>query len=144
MKLDLEEVESKMLEFKIDPTKVSQIINELEKVVEELKEEKQALAGPKQKWEFAIILNDPDGHLKDKEIAGWVVQQPTDGDANLILSKLCDAAKAQNEVTKKKKNLISDLQSLFEHLKSKFTKEKNVRIKTKELTRVIITNGKFV
>jgi hypothetical protein len=143
MKISIEEVEAKMLELKVDPTKVQQIVSELEKVVEELAEERKAIAGPKQKWEYVIVLNDKDGLLKDKEIAGWVVQQPTDGDSNLILSKLADAAKAQNEVTKKKANIIDDLTSLFENLKSKFTKEKSVRIKTKELTRVIITQGRM-
>jgi hypothetical protein len=144
MNVSIEEVEAKMLELKIDPTKVSQVITELEKVAEEIKEERAATAGPKQKWEFVIVLDDKEGLLTGKEIAGWVVQQPTDGDSNLILSKLADAAKAQNEVTKKKANIINDLTSLFGHLKSKFTKEKNVRIKTKELTRVIITNGKLI
>jgi hypothetical protein len=142
MKVDIEEVEAKMLELKVDPAKVNQVVRELEKVVEEIAEEKKAEAGPKQKWEFVIVLNDKEGYLTGKEIAGWVVQKPVEDDANLILSKLSDAAKSQNEVTKKKANKITDLVSLFEHLKSKFTKEKNVKIKTKELTRVLITGGK--
>lgn len=143
MKISIEEVEAKMLELKVDPAKVQQVVSELEKVAEEIAEERKAVSGPKQKWEFIIVLNDKEGVLKGKEIAGWVVQKPVEDDANLILSKLADAAKAQNEVTKKKSNIISDLVSLFEHLKSKFTKEKNVRIKTKELTRVLVTEGKL-
>lgn len=143
MKISIEEVEAKLLESKIDPIKVREIVTELEKVAEEIKEDRQATAGPKLKWENIIILHDKDDLLKDKEIAGWVVQQPTDDDPNLILSKLADAAKNQNEVTKKKKNAITDLKSLFECLKAKFTKEKKIRIKTKDLTRVLITNGKF-
>ena len=140
-KISIEEVEAKMLELKIDPIKVNQVVAELEKVVEEIAEERKAEAGPKQKWEFVIILNDKEGYLKGKEIAGWVVQKPLEDDSNVILSKLADAGKSQYEVTKKKVNKIVDLVSLFEHLKSKFTKEKNVRIKTKELTRVLITEG---
>lgn len=143
MKVSIEEVEAKLLECKVDPKKVQEVVAELEKVVEELAEEKKAIAEPKQKWEYVVILNDKDGVLAGKEISGWVVQHPVDGDANLILSKLADAAKAQNEVTRKKTNVIKDLVSLFEHIKSKFTKEKNVRIKTKELTRVIITDGRM-
>lgn len=140
-KVSIEEVEAKMLELKVDPIKVNQVVTELEKVVEEIAEERKAESGPKQKWEFVIVLNDKEGYLKGKEIAGWVVQKPLEDDANLILPKLADAAKSQNETTKKKANKITDLVSLFEHLKSKFTKEKNVRIKTKELTRVLITEG---
>lgn len=142
-KVSIEEVEAKLLECRIDPIKVQQVVAELEKVVEEIAEERKSTAGPKQKWEFVIVLNDKEGLLKGKEIAGWVVQKPSEDDANLILSKLADAAKAQNEVTKKKANRIDDLVSLFEHIKSKFTKEKNVRVKTKELARVLITDGKI-
>jgi len=144
MNISLEEVQAKMLELKIDPIKVQQVITELEKVVEEIKEEKEATKEPKQKQEYVIVLYDKENVLDGKEIAGWVVQKPLDDDANLILSKLAEAAKAQNEVTKKKKNRIDDLVSLFEHLKSKFTKEKKVKIKTKELTRCIIASGKLV
>ena len=144
MKVDLEEVESLLLKKQIDPTKVSQIINELEKVAEELAEERKSTAGPKQKFEHIIVLNDTEGFLKDKEISGWVIQKESNIDTNVVMSSLADAAKSQNEVTKKKANIISDLTSLFEHLKSKFTKEKNLKIKTKELTRVIVTEGKLV
>lgn len=143
-KVSIEEVESKLLELKVDPNKVQQIVSELEKVVEELADERKATSGPKQKWDHVIVLNDTEGLLKGKEITGWVVQKPAEDDAALVVSRLVDAAKAQNEVTRKKANIIDDLKSLFEHLKSKFAKEKNVRIKTKELTRVIVTEGKFV
>jgi len=142
--ISIEEVQAKMLECKVEPSLVQRVITELEKVVEEIKEEKESTKEPKQKYEHVIVLYDKENVLEGKEIAGWVVQKPYDDDANLILSKLADAAKAQNEVTKKKKNRIDDLVSLFEHLKSKFTKEKKVKIKTKELTSVIITNGKLL
>ena len=144
MNIPIEEVEAKLLEAKIEPTKVTTIIKDLVAVAEELKEDRKSSTGPKQKWEYVIVLNDKDGLLKDKEIAGWVVQQKEGQDAGLVLSKLCDAAKNQNESAKRKKSVISDLVELFEGLKSKFTKEKGVRVKTKDLTRVIITSGKLV
>jgi hypothetical protein len=143
MKVSLENVEAILLEKKIDPPKVQEILKDLEQAATEEKEERQAGAGPKAKWEHVIVLHDKDGLLKDKEIAGWVVQQQDGQDAALVLPKLSDAAKNQNEAAKRKKNMITDLVSLFEGLKSKWTKEKGVRIKTKELTRVIITDGKL-
>lgn len=143
MNIPIEEVESKLLEKHIDPSKVSVIIKELQEVAEELKEDRKSSAGPKQKWEHVIILNDKEGLLTGKEIAGWVVQQEADADAGLIIGKLKDAAKSQNEAAKRKKHVMTNLVELFEGLKAKFTKEKKIRIKTKELTRVLITNGKF-
>jgi hypothetical protein len=143
MNIPIEEVEAKLLEKHIDPSKVSVIIKELQEVAEELKEDRKASAVPKQKWEYVIVLNDKDGFLTGKEIAGWVVQQEADANADLILGKLKDAAKSQNEAAKRKKYVMTTLIELFEGLKAKFTKEKKIRIKTKELTRVLITNGKF-
>ena len=142
-KIAIEEVEAKLLEKKFDPIKVAEIVKELEEVAEEIKADNAAAAGPKQKWEYVIVLTDTEGAWTGKEIAGWVVQQEADADAGLIIGKLKDAAKSQNEAAKRKKHVMTNLVELFEGLKSKFTKEKKVRIKTKELTRVLITNGKF-
>lgn len=159
MNIAIAEVESVLLEKKIEPKKVLEIIRALEEIAEEITKENEkeeekvdedglptdsgADAGEKTKWEYVIVLNDKEDLLKDKEIAGWVVQQEENADAGLVLSKLSDAAKDQNDSAKRKKNRIISLVDLFENLKSKFTKEKKIRIKTKDLTRVLITNGKF-
>jgi hypothetical protein len=144
MKIDLETVEATLLEKKIDNIKVQEIIKELTVAVEEEKEERAANAGPKAKWEHIIVLNDPDGNLINGEVMGWVVQQRQGEDAGKILASLCDAAKSQNETCKRKKNLISSFIDLFGALKSKFLKEKNLRIKTKEAVRVLVVNNKLV
>lgn len=161
MNINIEEVEAVLLEKKIEPTKVSEIIRALEDIAKEVAEETAKEEGavdadglptdvgadglPKIKWETVIVLHDKDGYLKDKEIAGWVVQQEENADAGLILSKLADAAKTQNTSGKRKKSkgIISNYVELFESLKSKFTKAKKVKIKTKDLTRVVLTDGKF-
>lgn len=136
--INIEEVESVLLEKKVDPTKVQEIVNNLEKIAEELAEERKALAGDRQKWEHIIVLDDKDGLLKDKEIAGWVVQQHEGEDAGTIISRIQGAAKNQNETAKRKKHGLVTLRDMFDGLKSKFLKEKKLRIKTKELTRVIV------
>lgn len=140
MKVDLENVEAILLERKIDPPKVQEIIKDLTQAAEEEKADRAAEAGPKQKWEHVIVLNDPEGKIKD-EVTGWVVQQRDGQDAGLILSKLTDAAKAQNESAKRKKTVIKSFIDLFESLKAKWTKEKGLRIKTKEPVRVLVVNG---
>lgn len=142
-KVSIEEVEAKLLENHVEPAKVQTIVRQLEEVIEELKADKEENGAPKQKWEFVIVLNDKDNVLAGQEIAGWVVQQEADADPALILGKLADAAKSQNEGQKRKRNCITDLTSLFEYLKPKFVKEKKLRVKTKELTRVLVTNGRF-
>jgi len=156
MKIELEKIKTTMLENNIDENVVNAVIEQLEaEAVEEVQpevEEPQPTNEdltdnsedlPKIAYEHVIILNDKEGYLKDKEIAGWVVQQEQNADAGLILHKLKEAAKDQNEKAKRKKNAITTLEDLFDGLKSKFLKEKHIKIKTKDLTRVIVSNGKF-
>ena len=153
MNIPIEEVESTLLEKHFDPVKVQEVIRDLEKIAEELAAENEpaevvdqdglpvdvgADAVPKSKWEYVIVLNDKENYLKDKEIAGWVVQQEENADAGLVLSKVVDAAKEQNESAKRKRNTLGTLEDIFDGLKSKFLKPKKLRIKTKDLTRVII------
>ncbi len=143
-KISIEEVESVLLQKKIEPNKVQDIVKDLEQIVAEEKEDRIANADPKAAWEYVVVLYDKNGTLKDTEVGAWVVQQKEGQDAGLVLSKMSDAAKNQNEAAKRKKSRISDLVSLFESLKPKFlVKEKGIRIKTKELTRVIIADNKL-
>jgi len=141
-KIDIENVEAILLERKIDKVKVQEIIKDLNKVVEEEKAERQSEAGPKQKWEFITIVDDPNAELKGKEFVAWVVQQREGQDAGLVISKLSDAAQTQNESAKRKKNKLTCLADIFGNIKSKFLKEKGLRVKTKIPVRVLIVNGK--
>lgn len=157
MKIEIEKIRTAMEENNIDQPTIEAVIEKLEAEAaleeaqqpEEVDEDPAPDADvddddlPKVKYEYVIILNDKEGHLKDKEIAGWVVQQEENADAGLILSKMKDATKEQNETAKRKKNTITTLVDMFDGLKSKFLKSKNIKIKTKDLTRVIISDGKF-
>jgi hypothetical protein len=141
MKISLEQVEATLLERKIEPPKVAEILKDLEQAAEEEKAERQANAGPKAKWESIIIINDPDKKI-GTEFTGWVVKQLEGQDAGLILSKLTDAAKTQNESSKRKKSLITGFGELFSSIKTKFLKEKGLKVCTKEAVRIIPVNGK--
>lgn len=141
MKISLEQVEATLLERKIEPPKVKEILRDLVKAAEEDAADNAAVAGPKAKWEHIIVLNDPDKKIVD-EFTGWVVVQEEGQDTATILSKLIDAAKTQNDAAKRKKSLITGFGELFQVLKSKFLKEKKLKIKTKEAVRVLTVNGK--
>jgi hypothetical protein len=139
MKVSLEQIEATLLERKIDPPKVQEIIKDLMKAVED--EKADGVKGPKAKWEHLVILNDPDGKIKE-DFTGWVIVQQEGQDSGLALSKLVDAAKNQNEASVRKKNLVKCFGELFQSLKPTFLKEKGLKIKTKEAVRVLTVNGK--
>lgn len=158
MKIEIQTIKSTLIQNGIDEEIVNAIIQQLEEEAtndvetetpeddntptdDDLTDNSDKL--PKVKYEYVIVLNDKEGYLKDKEIAGWVVQQEENADAGLVLSKMKDAAKEQNETAKKKTSRITSMEDMFDGLKSKFLKSKNIKIKTKDLTRVVISNGKF-
>jgi hypothetical protein len=141
MKVSIEQIEATLLERKIEPPKVQEIIKDLEQAAEEEKADRQANAGPKAKWEHIIFINDPENKV-GKEFTGWVVKMQQGMDAGLITGKLNDGAKEQNESSKRKKNLIKSFGELFAYLKPKFLKDKGVKIATKEAVRIIPVNGK--
>ncbi len=140
-KIDLEQVQMTLLEQKIDPTKVAAIIKDLEKSIEEEKAERDANKVPLAKWNYTIIINDPDKKLGN-ELEGWIVKHLEGQDDGLILGKLTDAARNQNEASKKKKSLITGFGELFSAIKTKFLKEKGVKVCTKTSVRVLTVNGK--
>lgn len=142
MKISLEQIEATLLERKIEPPKVQEIIRDLKQAAEEDAADAANSAGPKPKWEHVIVLNDPDGKLKGEDFTGWVVTQQEGQDNALVLGKLTDAAKTQNESAKKKRSIIQNFGELFQALKPKFLKEKGLKIKTKNAVRVLTVNGK--
>ena len=157
MKIEIDTIKSTLIQNGIEQDVVDAIIQQLEEEAvvddtdvqpeddnqtnDDLTDNSEKL--PKVNYEYVIVLNDKEGYLADKEIAGWVVQQEENADAGLVLSKMKDAAKDQNETAKKKGNRITSMEDMFDGLKSKFLKSKKIKIKTKDLTRVIVSNGKF-
>ena len=142
MKVSLENVEAILLERQIEQPKVQAILRDLEKAAAEEKADAEATKAPKNKWEHIIILNDPEKKLNPDELTGWVVVQEEGSDAGTILSRLTDAAKEQNEAAKRKKSLLENFGDVFQSLKSKFLKNRHLKIKTKEAVRVLTVNGK--
>ena len=157
MKIEITKIKTTLAEAGLSDDKINEIINMLEESVTEDPQIDEDTAAPdaddltdnsenlpKVKYEYVIILNDKEGYLKDKEIAGWVVQQEENADAGLITSRISTAVKDQNARAKRKKHAITDLMSAFEYLKPASLKSKNIKIKTKDLTRVIVSNGKLL
>ena len=157
MKIDIEKIETAMSENGIDEEVIAAVITQLksEMAEEELQPEVEEESPtnedltdnsedlPKVKYEYVIVLNDKEGYLKDKEIAGWVVQQEENADAGLIVSRISDAVKDQNAGAKRKKHSMTNLTEAFESLKSKWLTPKKLKIKTKDLTRCIISDEKL-
>jgi flagellin-specific chaperone FliS len=142
-KVALEEVQGVLEDRKVP--NATEIIRDLEKIIEELQAAKEAEKENKPKYEYVVVLHEPSGRLKSEKmeevLTAYVVQQEEGEDAGTILSKIASAASIQNEGAKRKKSMLSNIRDIFDGLKPKFLKEKKVKIKTKEAVRVILTDG---
>lgn len=130
-----------------NPDLVDSVLNELNKIVAEEKQEREDNKGPKPaKNEYCIILMDETGELEGKVSAGYVVQYKAGDDAGAVLSKLKEAVSEQNSGMKKFiKNPIKSMTDALANLKRKYLKgNKNLLIKTAEPVRVLLSNNKLV
>ena len=140
-KVSIENVEAILLDRKIDQPTVTAIIKDLEQSIEEEKEDREANKLPQKKWEYIVYLNDPEGKITG-DFDAWIATYLEGTDAATVLQKLRDGAKEQNEAAKRKKNKLTTLGEVFQGIKTKFIKDKGVKVKTKESVRVIPVNGK--
>ncbi len=146
MKLSLDEIQAVLSEKVKDKNIINSIIEDLEKIVEEKKEDKEDSATPKRKNDFAIVVIDEAGELKDKSLTGYVVKYKEGDDSGAILAKLSGSARLFNETKKGKKSPLMSIFEIFGHLKPKFLKmdSTGIIIQTKEPVRIIISNNKLV
>lgn len=86
MKLSLDEIQAVLSEKVKDKNIINSIIKDLEKIVEEKKEDKEDSATPKRKNDFAIVVIDEAGELKDKSLTGYVVKYKEGDDSGAILA----------------------------------------------------------
>lgn len=144
MKLSLEEIQ-RVISSKIKDAEIEKaILQDLQKIVEEKQEEKESVKTPKAKNEYAVVVLDEKGDLKDKLSTAYVIQYKSGDDVALSLSKITKAAKEQNSKMKKFiKNPLESMVDVFSNLKRKYLKPENVLIKTQEPVRILFTNNKL-
>lgn len=150
MELDTGEIIEIIRENVTDETlrgKLIAEINEAEKKAKkELAASKEIETGPKAKNKFVVLFRG-DSELAAKIGGAWLVQIPEEGDATKVVESLTGAAARSNEAIRSKKSnrgrkskggLVRSWRELFAWTKSKFTKEFNVRIKTKDAVEVVV------
>ena len=146
MKLTLEEIQEVLTKKVQNTSIVEAIIKDLEKIVEDKIEESEGDKLPKVKNEYAIVLIDEADEYKSMAFIGYVVKYKEGDDASLILSKLTNGGRANNETAKGSKFPLKSITDIFEFLKPKFlklTETGKISILSKVPVRVIISNNKM-
>lgn len=137
MSLKIEDIEQVLRDQKLDVAVIRKVVDELEAVEEEKKADRGA-GVPKQKNQFVIVVKG-DASMKDKSLAGWVLQIPEGDDVAQTLPRLKRAAAATVNAQKRKRRPIATVADAMQYSKRAFTKAENVQVKTKEYVQVIVT-----
>lgn len=126
----------------LDKNAVTQVYRELEKVVKQEKEDREASKGPKQKFQHVILVSDPDKVIPaGTELVGWVTKIKEEEDAGSILTRIFRAIRSFNLTKKGRKNPCKTVGEGIESATRKFFKEEKIQILTKEPVRIIFTDN---
>ena len=121
----------------IDPAKVRDVVEKLNQIEEEKKEEKAENKTPKQKTQHVLFVMD-DGTLTGKELIGYAIQIPSDRSPSTAYGSFVDCVRGYNNGARKaKKHPITKVGDGMITLRGKWLKDAKLSIKTKEAVLVM-------
>jgi len=132
-KVDLELVQRILKENGVDVRLTAAILNQIrEAAAEEAPVEREK---PPKK-EYMVLVSEPEGGLP-KDLTGWVIQYPEDGDPRDVSDKIAEIAATFNGSPKGKRVPVTSFGDACQSLPPKLLKERDVWVKTREPVRVI-------
>ena len=131
-KVDIELVQRLLKEHGVDVRVAATILNQIREAAAEEAVEREK----PQKKEFVVLVSEPEGGLP-KDLIGWVVQYPEDGDPRDVSDTIVEVASAFNSSPKGKRVQVTSFGDACQSLPSKLLKERDVWVKTREPVRVI-------
>jgi hypothetical protein len=144
MKVDIDSVEHRMAEAQIDNKEIQAVLAALKQEISDAKAAKEAQ--PKIiKNKYVIARTNLPAGTKLTETPMQVVEAPDDVAWNAIIDEIKNAANTANNDCKKLKN--DPLKSIFDTLDrcpSKYLKQYNIRLVSKEMPQVLETDNLIV
>lgn len=130
MKIDVETTKFILQRNIPDVRQVAAIMQEIELELK-AEEEEKALRPPPVKKQNVIMISDPDGIYRDKDIVGWIAQIPEGDDILTTPSRIHRAAYEFNQTPKGLRMPVETVGEACECIQAKFFKEQDVWIKSK-------------
>jgi len=135
MKISIEEIESVLSETNLSVAEKQEIIQKLERIVQEEKDNKE----PTTKAKKPFIGITTGGNINDAPL--YIVQIKDDLNHEEIIPKIIEAVKEFNETKKGRKNPIKTLGEAMEHCKRKLFTSRGISVKTKEAIIIVKTDN---
>lgn len=141
-KVDLETIKFVVQRNEPDIRKVAAIMQELELELK-AEEEEKALKPPAVKKQWAIMISDPEGKLRDENIVGWACQIPEDDDLSTAPSRIHKAAYEFNTTPKGIRMPVETIGEACECIQAKFFKEQDISVRTKTPVLILPVDNKI-
>ncbi|HBR66546.1 MAG TPA: hypothetical protein DEA16_00070 [Opitutae bacterium] len=129
-KIDIETLKFILQRNEPDIRKIAGIMQEIEMELK-AEEEEKALRPPAVKKQNVLLVSDPDGSLREKDIVGWIAQIPEEDDIATTASRIHSAAHEFNTTPKGIRMPVETIGEACEIVTAKFFKEQNVWVKSK-------------
>lgn len=139
-KVDIDLVKVVLQRNELETRQIARIIQEIS---EELDRQDDEIKVPAPKKQFAILVSDPHGVLKDKSLVGWVAQIEEEAPAPTVLEKIVAAAYDYNASPKGRRMPVQTIGEACEHVGPKFFKDHQVWVKSKEPVLVVTTDNQI-
>lgn len=131
-KVELEVVQKILKENGVDVRVAAEILNQLRDVIKEDAVEREKPA----KKQLLVLVSEPEEGLP-KDLTGWVVQLLEDDDPAVVADKIVEVAKAFNDSPRGQRTPAESFGDAVQGIPSKFFRESDLWIKTREPVRVI-------
>jgi hypothetical protein len=141
-KIDIETLKFILQRNEPDIRKIAGIMQEIEMELK-AEEEEKALRPPAVKKQFVMMVSDPDGSLKKKDLVGWIAQIPEEDDISTTAGRIHSAAHEFNTTPKGIRMPVETVGEACEVVSSKFFKEHNIWVKSKTPLLIIPVENKI-
>jgi len=131
-KVDIDIVQKILKESGVDLRVAAEILNQIRDAIAEEAVEREKPA----KKQMLVLVSEPEEGLP-KDLTGWVVQLLEDDDPREVADKIQEVSKAFNDSPKGKRVPVESFGDAVQSIPSKFFRESDLWIKTREPVRVI-------
>jgi len=131
-KVDIEIVQKILKENGVEVRLAAEILNQIRDAIAEEAIEREKPA----KKQLLVLVSEPEEGLP-KDLTGWVVQLLEDDDPKEVSDKIVEVAKAFNDSPKGQRVPVESFGDAVQCVPSKFFRESDLWIKTREPVRVI-------
>jgi hypothetical protein len=142
-KVDIDLVRKVLQRNEVDYEIISQVLEDLESEAVEPDEGGMGETLPPVKKQFVILISDPDGKFADELFTGWVLQIPEDQSPLEVNARLIRAAYEFNQSKKGAREPAKTITDVCEIVPTKFLKQQQVWVKTKEPVLLVRTDNQI-